>query len=334
MGFRFIISLGALVAIISTPMAGQTPSVAAKPAPADAKNWNPPHTPEGQPDLQGVWSFATLTPFERPAELAGKAYLTPEEAAEYAKAKKERENKDIRKKGTTADVGAAYNDAWWDFGTTASNQTSLIMDPPDGKLPALTPAGQDRAKTRAAVNARIPVGPEDRSLWERCILGFNAGPPMMPSAYNNNVRIVQTRYQVALLNEMVHDTRIIPLDGSPHGTVRRWTGDSRGHWEGNTLVVDTINFTNQGTGTANLRVATDESFHLTERFTRRDANTLIYEFTVDDPSIWTKPWTASVPMTRSDEFIFEYACHEGNHGMVGILAGARADEAAAKNASK
>ena len=225
------------------PLAGQSASSAAKPvSTAPAKNWNPPHTPEGQPDLQGVWSFATLTPLERPAELAGKAYLTREEAAEYAKAKRERENKDIRKVGTTADVGAAYNDAWWDFGTTASNQTSLVMDPPDGKLPALTPAGQDRAKTRAAINARIPNGPEDRSLWERCILGFNAGPPMMPSAYNNNVRIVQTGDQVALLNEMVHDTRIIPLDGGPHGTVRRWTGDSRGHWEGNTLVVDTINF--------------------------------------------------------------------------------------------
>jgi hypothetical protein len=323
-----------MVVAISATAVGQVPSTPAKALSTAKVSGAPVRTLDGQPDLQGVWSFAILTPLERPDDLAGKATLTDQEAAEYAQRKKERENKDSREgSGTDADVGKAYNDAWWDFGTKASNQTSLIIDPPNGKLPALTAEGQKRRMTRAAVRAGVPRGPEDRSVGERCILGFNSGPPMLPSAYNNNVRIVQTKDQVAILNEMVHDTRIVPLDGRPHGTVRQWTGDSRGHWEGNTLVVDTINFTDAGTGFG-IGASTDESFHLMERFTRRDANTLIYEFTVNDPTLWTRPWTASVPMTLSNEPMFEYACHEGNRGMVGILAGARADEAAAKDKSK
>jgi hypothetical protein len=332
MSLRVLISIGAVVIAISAPVVGQVPSTPAKALSTAKVNGAQARTSDGQPDLQGVWSFAILTPLERPDDLAGKTTLTDQEAAEYAKHKKERDNKDSRDgSGTDADVGKAYNDAWWDFGTKASNQTSLIIDPPNGKLPALTAEGQKRRMARAAARAGVPKGPEDRSVSERCILGFNSGPPMLPSAYNNNVRIVQTKEQVAILNEMVHDVRIVPLDGRPHGTVRQWTGDSRGHWEGNTLVVDTINFTDAGTGFA-IGASTDESFHLVERFTRRDAKTLIYEFTVNDPTLWTRPWTASVPMTLSDEPIYEYACHEGNRGMVGILAGARADEAAAAKA--
>jgi hypothetical protein len=319
MSLRVLMSIGAVVVAISAPVVGQVPSTPTKALSTAKVSGAPARTPDGQPDLQGVWSFAILTPLERPDDLAGKATLTDQEAAEYAQRKKERENKDSREgSGTDADVGKAYNDAWWDFGTKASNQTSLIIDPPNGKLPALTAEGQKRRMARAAIRAGVPKGPEDRSVGERCILGFNSGPPMLPSAYNNNVRIVQTKDQVAILNEMVHDTRIVPLDGRPHGTVRQWTGDSRGHWEGNTLVVDTINFTNAGTGFA-IGASTDENFHLVERFTRRDANTLIYEFTVNDPTLWIRPWTASVPMTLSNEPIFEYACHEGNRGMVGIL---------------
>jgi hypothetical protein len=156
---------------------------------------------------------------------------------------------------------------------------------------------------------------------------------MLPSAYNNNVAIFQTRDTVAVLNEMVHSARIVPLDGRPHGSLRQWLGDSRGHWEGNTLVVETVNFTNNGTGTAGLRVPLDENLRLVERFTRKDPDTLVYQFTVDDPTIWTKPWTAVVPMTKTDGAIYEYACHEGNYGMVGILGGARADEKAAAAAA-
>ncbi|HYL38974.1 MAG TPA: hypothetical protein VEV17_23865 [Bryobacteraceae bacterium] len=291
----------------------------------------PPRTIDGQPDLQGVWSFANLTPLERPAEFGTKAYLTDQEAAAYAKRIRDGRNMDRRDGGAAADVARAYNDSWWDFGNRASNQTSLIIDPPDGKLPALTEEGKKRAEARRAAASRPAQGPEDRSLGERCILGFNSGPPMLPSAYNNNVQIFQTKDTVVLLNEMVHNARVIPLDGRPHGTVRQWVGDSRGHWEGDTLVVDTINFTNEGT---TFRMPVDQNFHLIERFTRRDANTLIYEFTVDDPTIVTKPWTARVPMAKSDEPMYEYACHEGNYGMFGILKGARAEEKAAEAAAK
>jgi hypothetical protein len=319
--------------LVVIPAAAQTSSAVAKPAAGKTqKTWTPPRTPDGKPDLQGVWSFAMLTPLERPAEFAGKATMTDKEAAEYAKRIIERNNKDSREGGADADVGRAYNDAWYDAGKRASNQTSLIVDPPDGKLPPLTPEGKKRAAARMAALSRPAWGPEDRYLGERCILGFNSGPPMMPSAYNNNVEIFQTHDTVAILNEMVHNARIVPLDGRPHGTVRQWVGDSRGHWDGNTLVVDTINFTDNGTGL--FMTPTDENYHLTERFTLRDANTLVYEFTIDDPTVQTRPWTASVPMTRSNQPMYEYACHEGNYGMMGIMTAARAEDKAAAEAAK
>ncbi len=322
--------LGTLAALAALPVFAQTTAAAAK-APVKASKAAVGRTIDGHPDLQGTWSFAVLTPLERPADLAGKATLTDQEAADYAKRTIDRNNKDNRGGGGAADVARAYNDAWWDFGTRASNQTSLIVDPPDGKLPPLTPAGQKRAAAYIGMMANnLPAGPEDRPLWERCILGFNSGPPMLPSAYNNNVQIFQTRDTVALLNEMVHNVRIIPTDGRPHGTERQWVGDSRGHWEGDTLVVETINFTSAGTGTAGLRAPLDENLRLIERFRRTGPDTLAYQFTVDDPTVFTKPWTAVVPMTKADGVIYEYACHEGNQGMYGILKGARAEEAAAK----
>jgi hypothetical protein len=334
--YRLLGSVTATAILLTVPAFAQSQSVLAKPAAAKiTKTSALPRTPDGKPDFQGVWSFANLTPLERPAEFAGKAYLTDQEAAEFAKKAIERGNKDNRDgKDTDRDVGLAYNDFWWDFGKHASNQTSLIVDPPDGKLPALTPAGQKIAAERRDARNRPARGPEDRSVGERCILGFNSGPPMMPSAYNNNVQIFQTPTTVALLNEMVHNARIIPTDGRAHGTVRQWTGDSVGHWEGNTLVIDTTNFTANGTGA---RTPTDLNYHLIEKFTLRDPDTLVYEFTVDDPTTQTKPWTATVPMSRSQDAIYEYACHEGNYGMEGILAGARAqekEEAAAKTGLK
>jgi hypothetical protein len=321
-----IIGLGAVIALSAY---GQTQAAAAKASGGTVKKLTLPRAPDGKPDLDGVWSFAVLTPLERPAEFAGKATLTDQEAAAFAKKTIAALNKDDRSGSARADLNRAYNDAWWDYGTRASNQTSLIVDPADGKLPPLTPEGEKMVAERRQLMARSPEGPEDRPLWERCIMGMNSGPPMLPSTYNNNVQIFQTRNTVGLLNEMIHNSRIVPLDGRPHGTVRQWAGDSRGHWDDDILVVDSVDFTNNGTGTFGLRGHTDENLHLVERFTLKDANTLLYQFTVSDPTVWTRPWTAIVPMTRGEGAIYEYACHEGNYAMEDILSGARAEEKAA-----
>ena len=292
-----------------------------------------PRTPWGVPDLQGVWNYATITPLERPSELAGKQVLTEQEAAEFEKQTLERRNPDRRDGGADADVGRAYNQFWWDYGTkvVGTKRTSLIVDPPDGKIPALTAEARKKADARAAILRRPATGPEDRNLWERCILGTNAGPPMVPGPYNNNFQLFQTRDYVVILNEMIHDARIVPLDGRPHlpANIRQWMGDSRGRWEGNTLVVDTTNFT----GKTNFR-GSGETLHLMERFTRVAAGTLLYEFRVDDPAAFTKPWSAALPMTNSDELIYEYACHEANYGMFNMLSAARAEEKAAEEAAK
>jgi hypothetical protein len=310
------------------PVAGQTSQAAAKAkTTAAAKTWTPAHTPDGQPDLQGIWSNAILTPLERPADLAGKQFFTEQEAVAYEKKVKARDNKDNRDgAGTDADLGRAYNDFWWDRGNNIAKtrQTSLIVDPPDGRVPPLTPEAQKRAADRTQARRLHPAdGPEDRPLSERCILLNSAGPPMLPSAYNNNYQIVQTAGTVMILNEMVHDARVIPLDGRPHlpQNIRAYLGDSRGHWEGNTLVVDTTNFTSQTTFRGS-----GEKLHLTERFTRVDAETLLYEFTIDDPASFTKPWSARIPSTRTTGPILEYACNEGNYGMTGLLSAARAEE--------
>jgi hypothetical protein len=286
----------------------------------------PPRTADGQPDLQGVWSNATITPLERPADLGGKQTFTAEEAAAYEKQVAERTNADHRGTNGDADVATAYNQFWYDRGTktVGTRRTSLIVDPPDGHIPALTPGAKIRFDEKQAwMQAHSTDGPEGRSLGERCILWVTAGPPMLPGPYNNNFQIIQTRDSVVILNEMIHDTRIIPLDGSPHpsGNIREWRGDSRGRWDGNTLVVDTTNFS----GEYSLRGA-DRNLHLTERFTRTSPDTLLYEFTVDDPTAFTKPWTAQIAVTRTKGPIYEYACHEGNYAMMDILAGARAAE--------
>ena len=292
-----------------------------------AKKWTPPRTPDGHPDLQGIWSNATVTPLERPSELAGKAVLTDEEAAEFAKETVARNNVDAqRQKGTEADVARAYNDFWYDRGTKAikTHRTSLITDPPDGRIPPMTAEAQKRMAARAERRRLHPAdGPEDRSLSERCLNWRTAGPPMVPSAYNNNYQIVQTPDTVVIFNEMIHDARVIPMDGRPHvpSNIREWLGDSRGHWEGDTLVIETTNFTDK-----TAFQGSSEHMRLTERFTRVDADTLLYEFTVNDPEAFTKPWTAQIPSVRSDGAIFEYACHEGNYGMFGMLSSARAEE--------
>jgi len=297
-----------------------------------------PRTADGQPDLTGVWDFRTVTPLERPAELADKAFLTGEEVAAYAAEKVRSSNADLNREakkqettdrgqvnGTseTLDLALAYNDFWWDRGTAVveTRRTSLVIDPPTGLIPDLTPEGAARVAERVRVNQRATEGPEDRPLGERCITGFNSGPPMLPAAYNMNVQIFQNADYVVLLNEMVHNARIIPLDGSDHGAVPMWTGVSRGHWEGDTLVVETKNFLRE----TSFRSSSD-NLHLVERIQRQDEDTLVYTFTVTDPTTWTAPWTVELPMRSSELPIFEYACHEGNYGMEGTLSGARAIE--------
>ena len=288
----------------------------------------PPPTASGHPDLQGTWNFSTITPLERPAEFAGKEFLTDAEAAAYEKRTVQRNNRDTRESSADADVASAYNEFWWDRGVHAARvngrvRTSLIVDPPDGKIPALTADAQRRAAARADARRDHPAdGPEDRSLGERCLL-FNAGPPMLSGPYNNFVQILQSSDYVVILNEMIHDSRIVPLDGRPHlpQGIRRLLGDSRGRWDGNTLVVETTNFSDK----TNVR-GSGEQLRLTERFTRADAKTLLYEFTVDDPGSFVRPWTAVLPMSKTDDQIYEYACHEGNYAMTGILRGARASD--------
>jgi hypothetical protein len=287
-----------------------------------------PRTADSHPDLQGVWNFSTITPLERPAEFSGKEFLTDAEARAYEQRVVERSNRDNRESSAEADVSSAYNEFWWDRGVHAARvhgkvRTSLIVDPPDGRLPPLTVDAQARAAVRAEARRVHPAdGPEDRSLGERCLL-FNAGPPMLSGPYNNFVQILQTRDHVVIHNEMIHDARVIPLDGRPHlpSAVRLLLGDSRGRWDADTLVVETTNFSDKTTVRGS-----GPGLKLTERFTREGPSTLLYQFTVDDPASFTKPWTAILPMTRADEQLYEYACHEGNYAMTGILRGARADE--------
>jgi hypothetical protein len=312
------------------------------PVPVAGQTWTLPRTADGQPDLQGVWDFRTITPLERPVALGTKEFFTDEEAANFEKAENRRQDRDQidpETGGLNYPAGGVvpYNEFWYDRGNkiVGTKRTSLIVDPPNGRLPAMTPDGQKRADLRAEEQRETQLGRphadswEDRPLQERCIVGLNSGPPMTPGAYNNDFQLFQTPEYVVILNEMVHDARIIPLDGRLHGHIRQWQGDSRGHWEGNTLVVDTTNFKRE-TSLPN----SSANMHLVERFTRTDANTLLYEFTVEDPTMWTRPWTAVVPMRKSGDPIYEYACHEGNYAMASILAGARVAEKAAEEAAK
>ena len=313
------------------PAFAQAPAAKAKPG--GSKTWTAPRTPDGHPDFQGIWSNATITPLERPAEFAGKATLTEKEAEEFTQQNLQQNNFDRRDGGAAADVNRAYNAFWYDRGTQTvkTQRSSLVIDPPDGRVPALTPEAQKRQAARAERRRLHPAdGPEDRSLSERCLNWATAGPPMLPSFYNNNYQIVQTPDTFVIFNEMVHDVRIVPLDGRPHlpGSVRQWLGDSRGHWEGDTLVIETTNLTDK---TA-FRGST-ENMRLIERFKRADADTLLYEFTVEDPAAFSRPWTVQIPSTRTAGPIFEYACHEGNYAMSGMLSSARAEEKAAASNS-
>jgi hypothetical protein len=327
MNYRFLGLIGALAGGIAA-VASLAPTVNAQTPAAAAISRSSPRTPWGHPDLQGQWTNTTTTRLERPDEFKGKDVLTAAELVEQNRIVAERLSLDrAPRKG---DPGV-YNEFWLERGSL-SNRTSLIVEPPDGKLPALTPEGQKRQAARTDARKISPAdGPEDRNLYERCITRGLPGA-MMPGFYNHNYQILQTPGYVVILVEMIHDARIIPLDGRPHlgKGIRQWLGDSRGRWEGNTLVVETTNFKNiNDSGTLVFGTAGENS-RIIERFTRVDANTVDYHVTVDDPVTFTKPWTAAIPMTKLEGGLFEYACHEGNYALPGILAGARAEEKAAR----
>ena len=297
----------------------------------------------GDPALQGIWDFRSITPLQRPEEFSDREFLTAEEAANLEQATVDREEELLIRPAQRTEAGGnvdrgengalgAYNDFWLDRGTTTqgNRRTSLIVDPPNGRMPPFTADAERRREARAAYRLEHPADSwEDRGLNDRCM--FTTGLPMLPSAYNNNAHVFQTPDHVAILIEMTHTLRVIPLDGRPRRDepIRQFVGDSRGHWEGDTLVVETMHF-NRLTG---VRGSTPNA-RLVERFTRVGPDTLDYEFTVEDSDTWTSPWTARVELMRTDEPLYEYACHEGNYSMEGILAGARADDREAAEGSR
>ena len=302
-----------------------------------------PRTSSGKPDLQGVWDFRTITPMERPEDQAAE-FLSDEEAANLDQAAIEREtNLATRPARRTAidptgnvDRGVdgapgSYNNFWFDRGTTviSTKRTSLVIDPANGRIPTLTPEAKKKRDDLAEV--RKNTGPHEptpggwvedlgsNGLQVRCIVGFNSGPPMTPGGYNNNFQMFQTPDEVVIYNEMNHNPRVIPLDGRPYTGLRQWNGESRGRWEGDTLVIETKNFLRE---TSFMRGGASKDLEITERFTRETTDILIYEVTVTDPTTWMTPWTYQVPMQINPDPIFEYACHEGNYSMAVLLAGA------------
>jgi hypothetical protein len=310
----------AIVWITSVPLAAQTGTAAAKPS-AGAKAWTAPKTAWGHPDLQGIWTNTTTTPLERLPEAGDKQVLTDEERVDLARKVAERVNADTRRPGQ---VGA-YNEFWFERGTL-NTRTSLIVDPADGKVPAYTVEGQKRWEGIEAARKAHPADSWlDRSSYDRCITRGMPGA-MMPGFYNHNYHILQTPQYVAIIVEMIHDARIIPLDGRPHTPVPQWLGDSRGHWEGDTLVVETTNFNDKVFERSVVVSSFGSGSRLVERFRRVDMDTIDYQVTVENPRMFTKPWTVATPMSKADGGLFEYACHEGNYAMPHILSAARVEE--------
>jgi hypothetical protein len=342
MKHRYLCLAAGLAALVGTASAQVAPQTALAAAKSVKETWTPPRVSDGHPDLQGFWANNNATPLERPKELAGRATLTDAELDAMKKKAHElfggtgdaafgdsvyltvlANVLGIKSgfKSTDGETGD-YSSVWtvervWD------NRTSLITDPPDGRIPPMTSEGKSRREAAFAGMRQPAKGPEDRSLSERCL---TYGSPQLMAGYQSYYQIVQTPKAVMMMTEMIHDVRSIPLDAGPHpdSSVHQWLGDSRGHWEGDTLVVDTTNYKPRA-----FMSASSEKLHVKERISRSGPDTLKYEITVDDPDTWTKPWTLMIPLQHSKEPVFEYACHEGNEGLAGILAGARADEAAA-----
>ncbi len=321
---RVVLTALAVASLGSLPVVAQS---SGKSATKPAKAWTMPKTPDGVPDLTGNWTNATYTPLERPANMAGKEYFTPEEAEAFVKSRDENFN------SQSAD-DIHYDNVLWQTENykkgVNSLRTSLITDPPDGRIPPLVEAARSRVQgpvVGEGQNLRRADSYENRTLAERCITWGNDGPPMMPVGYNANLDILQGPGYVVVRNEMIHSARLIPIDATrPHlnAKIQQWNGDSRGHWEGNTLVVETTNFNNK----TRFRNSTT-ALKVTERFTRTDADTIDYQFTVEDPNTWTRPWTAAVPLRKVPGPIYEYACHEGNYGLPNILHAQRVEDAKA-----
>jgi hypothetical protein len=330
MRHRFLPSIGHLSIALAVAFLARVPLAAQSRSPetktiATAKTWTAPRTPDGQPDLQGVWSYASLTPLERPAELGSREFFTPKEAAALQAGVEDDAPPAPGDPGT-------YNALWFDRGKVASNlRSSLIVDPPDGRLP-LTAETRKNIAAQAEYRRAHPADSYlDLNVWDRCIIYH--GVPPISTGYNNTYQIFQTPGYVAILDENIHDVRIIPLDGRPHlgSNIRQWNGDSRGHWEGNTLVVETTNYSDK----TELRFPSSKNTRAVERFTRVSDDLIDYQFTIDDPTLYTRPWTAVRPMPRLKNYqIYEYACHEGNYALMHILSGARAEEKAAEAAAK
>ena len=337
---RFLTSLCVVVTMVAIGM------LVLVPVPATAQDagdtWTLPRTADGQPDLQGVWANNNITPLERPEAWKGKDRLTDDELAELRiAAAGATDGGDAlfgdqlalaaiaRTQATSYDPTTGNYNQFWIADRDFDNRTSLLVDPPDGRIPALTPEAQQRLTDREQYRREHPADSwEDRPLSERCI---TYGVPRIGAGYNSYYQIFQSADHLVILMEMNHDARIIPIDGRPHldESIRQWHGDSRGHWEGDSLVIETTNYSPK----SNFRGSSDNS-HLTERLTRVGPTTLNYEVTINDPTTWTEPWTAMIPLKGTEDAIYEYACHEGNIGMVGILAGHRAEEREAAEAAK
>ena len=305
-----------LSAIALLSLLGTTPLVAQDGSSA-------PRTPWGDPALQGAWTNATMTPLQRPTDLADREFLTEEEVAARQGEVAERSSLDNRPRTETG----AYNEFWMERGNL-NRRTSLVIDPPNGRLPALTGPEQNRQsrRTDSYIAAKFDSWLDFNKL-DRCITRGLPGA-MMPGFYNHNYQIVQTQDHIVILVEMIHDARIIPLDGRGQldSNLRQWLGASRGHWEGDTLVIETTNFNDKITGRGGTVFGGSEHLKVVERLTRLSADTIDYEITVSDPTVWAEPWTVAVPMTAMDQTVFEYACHEGNYALPNILSGARAEE--------
>ena len=320
---RFAVLLTAVAMVCLFPGLGAAQSIDDAASP-------PMLTSHGDPDISGIFTFRTLTPLQRPEGLEGRENLSEEEAAAFEASERLRLNRDLFDPETGAPSAGyqpraeggvlSYNEFWYERGIelTSDKRTSLVVDPPDGRIPYRDGVVEARRVRRLNLRNGFADHYTDRSLSDRCLMGFNSGPPMTAGSYNNNVQIFQASGYVVILNEMVHNARIIPLDGRPHGDLRLWAGDSRGRFEGQTLVVETKNFLRE----TSLGGSSAHTF-LVERFRRIDGDTVMYEFTVEDPTSFTRPWTAMMPLRRTDGPLFEYACHEGNIGMHGIMAGAR-----------
>jgi hypothetical protein len=340
----FVIGFSALVSLVQGQVAPNTASAKAK---TDKQTWTPSRAADGHPDLQGSWVNNTATPLERPKELAGRATLTDEETVALRKKARELFNGEgdaafgdqvfqtvfANVNGTksgfkSTDGGTGDYSSVWTVQRDFDNRTSLVTNPPDGRIPTMTPEGQKRSEANLEAMRRTPAEAADRPLQERCI---TYGSPSLTAGYQSGYQITQNSGAVVVTTEMIHDARVIPLDGHPHApaAVRQWHGDSRGHWEGDTLVVDTTNYKPRS-----FRSVSSEQLHVTERFSRTGPETLQYEITINDPGTWTKPWSLMIPLKRASDPLYEYACHEGNYGLSGILAGARAEEKAAGSASQ